>query len=242
MRATPRVVVAVLALMLMAPVAGADQGKGGGDDRPAIVPAVKVGGNTGGELVGDWYAQNLALPAQASPFGGTANLCLDLGRHGRVLSPAGGLVENGNLEMTCTVKVGRPVLLVMTSADCSSAEAPPFFGTTEAEQRACAVNFLNGLDIKSITVSIDGASPVDIHTPQFFAVSPQRRVVFPADPVFGAEPGPATFVAAAWIAEIRGMRSGDHVVIGTLNIVLDGQPANFPFTVHFNVVGGGDDD
>jgi len=128
MRTIPRMVVAVVALMLMAPAAAADQGRGSGDGRPAVVPAVNVSGSTGGELVGDWYAQNLSLPADTSPFGGTANLCLNLGRHGRVLSPAAGrLDENGNLEMTCGVEVGRPVLLVMTSADCSSAEPKDFY-------------------------------------------------------------------------------------------------------------------
>jgi len=116
MRTIPRIVVAVVALMLMAPAAAADQGKGSGDGRPSAVPAVNVSGSTGGELVGDWYAQNLALPADRSPFGGAANLCLNLGRHGRVLSPAAGLPdENGNLEMKCSVEVGRPVLMVMTS-------------------------------------------------------------------------------------------------------------------------------
>jgi hypothetical protein len=134
------------------------------------------------------------------------------------------------------------VLLVMTSADCSSAEPPPFYGETEAEQRSCAVDFINGLDITSITVSVDGGPAVDIHRPRFLAVSPQRRVVFPSDPVFGARPGPATFVAAGWIAEIRGMDRGRHDVVGVLNIVLDGQPTSFPFTVHFNVVGGDHDD
>ena len=78
MRTIPRMVVAVVALMLMAPAAAADQGKGSGDGRPAAVPAVNVSGSTGGELVGDWYAQNLSLPADTSPFGGTANLCLNL--------------------------------------------------------------------------------------------------------------------------------------------------------------------
>ena len=44
--------------------------------------------------------------------------------------------------MTCTVRAGRPVLLVMSSADCSTAEAPPFFGRTAAEQRRCAIEAL----------------------------------------------------------------------------------------------------
>ena len=243
MRAIGRIALAALAVMACtAPVVGADERRGGDHRRAAVVPAVNLGGNTGGQLLGDWYAQILPLPASASPFGGTADLCLDLGRRGKVLSPAGGIDRGGYLEMTCTVRVGRPVLLVMTSADCSSAEPPPFRGQTRGEQRRCVVEFLKALDITSITVSVDGARPVDIHRPRFLAVSPQRRVVFPSDPVFGATPGPATFVAAGWIAEIRGMDRGRHDVVGVLNIVLDGQPASFPFTVHFNVVRGHHDD
>jgi hypothetical protein len=78
------------------------------------------------------------------------------------------------------------------------------------------LDFLRGLDITSITVSVDGAPPVDIHAPRFMAVSPQRQVVFPPGAVFGAKEGPATYVAAAWIAEIRGMKKGQHVVRATL--------------------------
>jgi hypothetical protein len=207
MRVIRRIALAVLAVMACtAPVVGADERKGGDDRRPAVVPAGNLAGNTAGKLIGDWYAQILPRPVSASPFGGTADLCLDLGRHGKVLSPAGGIDRGGYVEMTCTVKVGRPVLLVMTSADCSSAEDPPFYGKTAAEQRACVLEFINGLDITSITVSVDGERPVDIHEPRFLAVSPQRRVVFPSDPVFDARPGKATFVAAGWIAQIRGMR------------------------------------
>jgi hypothetical protein len=78
----------------------------------------------------------LSRPADASPFGATANLCLDLGRRGKVLSPAGGIQDaTGLIEMTCTVKVGRPVVMVMASSDCSDAEPPPFFAGTPREQR-----------------------------------------------------------------------------------------------------------
>jgi hypothetical protein len=233
--------VAVLALMMFAaPVAVADEGERGGGQLPSVAPAGKVTGDTGGDIVGDWYVQNLSRPADASPLGGTANLCLDVGRHGNVLSPAGGISDaTGLIEMACTVKVGRPVVLVMTSADCSTAEAPPFFGATAEEQRSCVVDALNSFDIRSINVSVDGGPAVDIHDPLFFEVSPQRSVVFPKDPVFGATPGPATFVAAAWIAEIRGMKIGSHIVNGTLTVVIDGQTLVYPFIVHLNVVGGG---
>jgi hypothetical protein len=227
---------ALVALACAAPASAAN-GRAGGGRAARVVPAFNLAGSSAGQLLGDWYVQNLSLPAGDSPFGGTADLCLDLGRRGKVLSPSGGLFTPQG--MTCTVEVHRPVLLVMTNADCSTAEAPPFFGRTAAEQRACVVKALTRspdiVDLRSIDVSVDGGPAVDIHKPRFFAVSPQRRVVFDEDAVFGATPGPAKFVAAAWMAEIRGMHRGRHVVRAEV-VTADGPFP--PFIVNFEVVGG----
>jgi hypothetical protein len=226
---------AVAAMAMTAPVAVADGPRG--DSRARVVPAFKLAGDTAGELLGDWYVQNLSLPASQSPFAGSADLCLNLGHRGKVLSPSGGLFTAAG--MTCTVKVNRPVLLVMTSADCSSAEPPPFFGRTAAEQRACAIAAITRtpeiVDVRAINVSMDGQPAIDIHSRRFFAVSPQRRVVFPPEPVFGATPGPATFVAAGWVAEIRGMDRGRHVMRAIVETAAGPLPE---FIVNFDVVRG----
>lgn len=221
---------AVVATAAVTPVAVAD-GSRGGDDHVRVLPAFNVGGRSGGNLLGDWYAQNLALPAARAPFGGTADVCLDLGRRGRVLSPSGGLLSPQG--MTCVVRQDRPVLIVMTSADCSTAEPPPFYGKTKSEQRACAIDWAVGQGVTAINVSVDGAPAVDIFSPRFFAVSPQRFTVFNIDPVFGAAPGPALFVAAGWIAEIRGMDRGRHDMTAIVSV--NGAPLA-PFVVHFIVV------
>jgi hypothetical protein len=236
-----RLVVAVLALLaFLAPAAAADETRTSPGRHPSVVPADRVAGNTGGRLLGDWYVEILSRPAAASPGGGTANLCLDLGRHGRVLVPAGGIQDPaGKIEMSCTVKVGRPVALVMTSADCSTAEPAPFFGTTAREQRACVVGFLKPYDVRSIEVSVDGGKAVDIHRSRFFEVSPQRHVVYPEKPVFDAKPGPATFVAAGWMAEIRGMKRGTHTIEAVTTYGNpDGSTTVNLFVVHVDVVGG----
>jgi hypothetical protein len=225
-------VLAVVATAAVTPVAVAD-GSRGGDEHVRVLPAFNVGGSSGGDLLGDWYAQNLALPAAHAPFGGSADVCLDLGRRGRVLSPAGGLLSPEG--MTCVVRQDRRVLIVMTSADCSTAEPPPFYGKTEADQRSCAIGWAGQQGVTAINVSVDGRPAVDIHLPRFFAVSPQRFTVFNKDPVFGATPGPALFVAAGWIAEIRGMDRGRHDMTAIVSV--NGAPLD-PFIVHFIVVRG----
>jgi hypothetical protein len=89
--------------------------------------------------------------------------------------------------------------------------------------------------VTAINVTVDGRPAVDIHSPRFFAVSPQRYTVFNEDPVFGATPGPALFVAAGWIAQIRGMDRGRHDMTAIVSV--NGAP-QAPFIVHFIVVGG----
>ena len=79
----------------------------------------------------------------------------------------GGVYVPGvGIKMACSVRVGQPVLLVMTSADCSSRETPPFYGATEAEQRACVIKATTAdpsiIDIRAIRVSVDGAPEIDI--------------------------------------------------------------------------------
>lgn len=226
------VVLAVVATASFAPVAAADRG---GGERVRVRPADNVQGNSGADLIGDWYAQNMALPASNAPFGGTADKCLDLGRHGRVANPAGGLISAAG--MTCAIRQDRPVVVVMSSADCSDVEDPPFFGADEAAQRACAIE--NLLGVSSIDVSIDGSHAVDIRIPRYFAVSRQTKTVFDAtDPVFGAPKGAeANFVAAGWLFEIAGMRRGAHTMVATVSV---GGEALAPFIVHFNVFGGND--
>ncbi len=153
---------AALGVLCCSPAAAAG-GPPGRDGTVRVVPAHRVAGETGGQLLGDWFVQNLSLPAPASPFAGSADLCLDLGRRGKVLSPSGGLLTPEG--MTCTVKANRPVLLVMSSADCSTAEPRPFFGRTAAEQRRCAIDALTNspdFEIQAINVSLDGAPAVDI--------------------------------------------------------------------------------
>ena len=237
MRNIARVLIAVLALLVISSPPAVAGGRGGGG-HPRIVPVGTVAGSTGGRILGDWFVENLSRPASASPFGGTANLCYDVGRHDRVLAPAGGIQKDRLIEMTCTVEVGRPVVMVLPTSDCSTAEDPPFYGATAREQRRCAIEQVQGY-VKALSLSVDGGEAVNILRPRFFEVSPQRRVVFPEDPVFGADVGPAKFVAAGWLAEIRGMKKGTHTAtsVGTIVVGADGTTAVDTYTVHFEVVG-----
>ena len=229
-----RVGLVALTLFLVTPAAAAAEGRGD-RDRPSIVPATSVAGSTGGALLGDWMGQLLALPKAENPLGGTAELCLNLGPGGAVVSPAGGVLdEELTIEMRCKVEKDQPVVIVMPVGECSTAEDPPYFALTEPDQQRCALRALESLDVTSITLKVDREQPVEIRTDRFLAISPQEQVDLPADPVWG-RPGPATFAAASWIAEIRGMGPGQHTMVGTTTAISQGAPITLRFVVHFIV-------
>lgn len=243
MRVIPRVLVAVVALMMCtATAAVADRGHDENGGRGYVVPANRVGGSSGGDLIGDWFAQILAIPESENPFVGKGEPCLHLGRHGQVLAPAGGIQDPpGTIDMTCSVQAGQPVFIVGPSADCSSAEPVPFKAVTAWGQRKCALRWLFDSTYTSILVSVRGSEPVDIHDQRFLTVSPQRRTVFDAsEPIFGAAPGArSTFVAAGYSAEVRGLRKGDNLVtLVSTGSLSDGSPFEYIFNVTFTVSGG----
>ena len=85
------VLLALVAIACTAPVAVAD-GRPGGDRAARVVPAFRLAGDTGGQLLGDWFVQNLSLPASERPVPRPLPICAsDLGHRGKVLSPSGGL-------------------------------------------------------------------------------------------------------------------------------------------------------
>lgn len=212
-------VLAVAAVALCAaPVAVAHPPhKGGGAD---VAPVHKVAGLTGGELLGEAWAQLLSHPADT--FSGS---CIPLGRNGKVVSP-----EAVPDTATCTVKRGTSLFFWLGS-ECSNVEEPPFFGADEAEQRACAVASDESF-FEAARITVDGGEPVDILNPRFELFSPQRTVELPADNILGVEPQTATFTAHGWGALVRKLRPGQHTITWEVETADD----DTTVTVFVNVV------
>jgi hypothetical protein len=216
------VVLAVVAVALCAaPVAVAHPlHKGGG---AVVTPVHKVAGLTGGELLGEAWAQILSHPADT--FSGS---CIPLGRKEKLVSPE----PSPEFTASCTVRRGTS-LFFWFGSECSNVEEPPFFGEDETEQRACAL----AADLEffeAATITVDDGEPVDILNSRFELFSPQRTVELPADNVFGVDPQIATFTAHGWGALVRKLRPGQHTI--AVEVTTAEQVTTFRVTI--NVVGG----
>jgi hypothetical protein len=217
LRSTVLATVAFALCVVPATVAYGKQKDGGA----APAPVHRVAGLTGGELLGEAWAQLLSHPADT--FSGT---CMPLGRKGKVVAPE----PDPDFTATCTVKPGTP-LLFWFGSECSDVEDPPFFGADEDAQRACAVAADEFFVAASITV--DGGETIDLLDPRFEVISPQRTVELSTDNILGVPPQTATFVAHGWVAVVRGLRPGEHTI--TLEVT-DVEDFTATFTASINVV------
>jgi hypothetical protein len=198
-------VVAVVALGVAAPSA-------------AAVPDKKLG-NT----LGAMWKNVLETPTPQNPFGGGGPLCVDLGG---VVAPFG---APGTESITCVVKPGTKIFVAAWSAECSTLEGPPFFGSNEAELRACARAVNAGINTTDVVVSLDGK-----RVPVTQVTSGLVRLDLPGDNIFGAAAGtgppgmPYLSVANGWVALLHPLTPGTHTI--TIDI-----SAEFPPGTPLNV-------
>ena len=199
--------------------------------RADLVPVHLLGGTSGGELLGEFWANVLTVPAAENPLeAGNAALCMRLGRQRKVAAVASVLPE-----ATCRIRAGTPVFIPLSGGECSDAEPAPFFGRDEAEQRACArAAIFTDEFVTAIRLSLDGGPVTDVHERRYQLVSPQFAVFIPESPIFGATPGDATFVAAGYgVTTRRLLEPGRHVIDGEVDLP-DG--STLSFAVAFEVM------
>jgi hypothetical protein len=173
----------------------------------AAPSAAAVPGKQLGNTLGAMWKKVLETPTPQNPFGGGGPLCVDLGG---VVAPFG-----ASDSITCTVKPGTKVFVAAWSAECSTLEGPPFFGSNEAELRACARAVNAG--VTTTDVVLDGT-----RVPVTEVTSGLVRLDLPADNIFGVPAGtgppelPYLSVADGWVALLGPLTPGTHTI--TLDI------------------------
>jgi hypothetical protein len=170
----------------------------------------RLGGLTGGELLGQAFQQFYQLPASQNPVtGGGVNTCVPIAG-GKVLwiwtQPVG-----ASNPTVCTVKPGTPVFNWVFASSCDSIPSPAYI--TREEQVQCVLAFLAANTPDSRTMSIDGGAPVQLISSDSFALSPQESFVLPPDNIFGVPAQSGTLSAAGYVAPIRPLTPGTHSIV-----------------------------
>jgi hypothetical protein len=167
--------------------------------------------------LGALWTAVLETPTAQNPFTG-GDPCVQLDG---VVAPVAPL---GTESVTCTVKTGTRILVLGWTSECSTVEAPPYFGTDEPSLRACARAVDAELEPPTVTVDGRPLPVVEVETALL-------DVVLPADNIFGQPAGTAALsVGHGWVALLHPLPPGTHeIVIHVTGTYLD-QPVDFTNT------------
>ncbi len=153
-----------------------------GNRNPGVLPPnSRVQGMTYGEWSVEWWQYVFSLPMDQNPLVGATGAVCAFELNGNV---AVVVVDPSSPDpIECEVPAGTMLFLDILSAECSTLEAPPFYGGNEDELRACAQGFV----LHDLEATIDGVAIQNIEA--YIHTSPLFEFTLPADNILEVEAG-----------------------------------------------------
>lgn len=152
---------------------------------PQIVsPHETIYGMTYGDWSAAWWQWALAFKNADNPI---LDISGDKCGNGQGDGPVfflAGTATNPTLRTLCTVPAGKALFFPIINAECSTVEPYPFLGGNERDLRVCASKILDGADLRSLKVSIDGVGLQGQGLKAFRAQSPVYGFTCTADDNF----------------------------------------------------------
>jgi len=170
----------------------------------------------GGLDLAEWSARSwqwfFSLPPDVNPYFDETGESCGYGQSGPVFFLAG---AEGSLERSCVVPEGAYVFVPLLGSECSTIEAPPFFGRDEAELRACAGNAVDmaegAFDMTAMRLTVDGETIADLSP--YRAATPRFALWLPDDNLLGSEQRVADSVADGYQVMLSPLSEGEHEVV-----------------------------
>ncbi len=200
----------VLSLLLVTSVPAAQAGSNA--NSRVFPPNARPHGQTYAEWSALWWQYYLELPAAENPIADPSGTQCHVGYVEQV-----GLLFGSLNTVHCTIPAGTMLFTPASLVECSTLEAPPFYGGNEAELRACARSFR----FTDLHAALDG---VAIRNMEYYLVeSPVFEFTTPEDNIFGIPSG-ATGQAVSYGAflMLKPLPVGEHTLtIGGTTSIFD---------------------
>jgi hypothetical protein len=180
-----------------------------GNHSPRVIPPVaKAYSKSYAEWSAAFWRWNSALPIDRNP-NFDAGDCQngDNGQSGPVWFLGQGV--GVPVVRNCMVPAGKAIFFSILAAECSTLEAPPFYGDDEAQLRTCARSLADSF--MALACEVDGAALRDLNA--YRVQSPLFQIAFPPDNVAGV-PGGGTglSVADGWYVLLAPLSKGQHTI------------------------------
>jgi hypothetical protein len=177
-------IVAVFAMMSCFALPAAGAAAPGGSEVDVYPPGAHPYGRSLGEWTASWWQWAISMPISANPLMETADC--NAGQGGPVWFLGGSFV-NATITRECTIPAGVSILAPVLNAECSTVEAPPFYGGDETELRDCVRAFMDLGTAMSATLDgeVIDLGPYRVQSPMFGFSAPADNVLFVPGPVSG---------------------------------------------------------
>jgi hypothetical protein len=196
-----------------------------------VPPQARVHGLTYGEWAGKWWAWSFAVPIPDNPgLDPTGEKC-GVAQTGDVWFLA--FADSNQTDRTCRVPPGTFLFAIVVANECSTLEPPPFFGSNEAELRACASagfeDVFGEAAGATYSVTIDGRSVKDL--PGYRSISPLFSITLPDDNIYGLPPGTGDSVSDGVFVMLEPLSVGTHRLEMHFDLPAFGGPSDENYTL-----------
>ena len=112
-----------------------------------------------------------------------------------------------NAVRNCSVPAGKSLFFPMINVECSTLEAPPFYGANEEQLRSCAKSF----KFKGMFATVDGVPLPNVG--RYQTLSPLFKFSLPKKDVLGLGPAEeGESVSSGYYLMLAPLSPGKHVV------------------------------
>jgi len=177
----------------------------------------------------EWQKWFISIPASQNP-------AFDNGPCNTAQSgPVWFIPSGAGVTRNCTVPPDKILVITIINAECSSVEAPPFFGATAHAREECAETLIDGVSTRSLQFTIDGVPVRNLS--RYRVQSPQYHFSMPAtDNVLGVTSGATSglSVSDGYFLMVQ-LARGHHVVHFAASIV-SGPGAGFSQDITYDFI------
>jgi hypothetical protein len=202
MKKLATVAIAVLLVVAAVPNLFAD------DPGTVVPPDARMFGKNYAQWSATWWQWALSLPPDQNPWFDEVGDMIASGQSGPVWFLTGVFNVSGTAVRTCTIPAGKYLFFPVINNECSTLEAPPWYGKTHPELAACA----QSVTIANAHATIDGVAVEDLET-DYTVLSPLYNFWLPEVNAWGL-PGPLhgrSVSYGTWLM-LRPLAPGTHVI------------------------------
>ncbi|MFO0795776.1 MAG: hypothetical protein U0586_17125 [Candidatus Brocadiaceae bacterium] len=149
-----------------------------GGQKKAVSPSDSIYGMSYGDWSAAWWQYVLSIPIGANPVLDTTGANCGVGQSSGPVFFRVGAATTDPVPRTCAVSAGKALFFPIINAECSTVEPDPFHGDDGQELRTCVGGVMDGVDIKSLKVTVDKKKLSDLKS--FRVQSPLFDFVMPS--------------------------------------------------------------